>query len=483
MKRRTANTFAVILCLAGTARAQVAPNGPGIGNPYGTQYQARQQAIPVAPRNDSRPANWPGGPGSAEAPAAAQAFSPEEFDGVWRKNPLPEKFIGTEVIARVGTEVILASDVLTNVEETVQRAIASGQLPESRAKELRYHLMRQALSQLIDTKMLLIEARREIPKENMVKIEAKVKEIYDKEQIPKLIDGKRIKSRAELIQLMKQAGTNIQDQQRKFLESSLAAQYANKKFGDDKEITHQRMLAYYQEHSQDYDIDPRARWEHVMVRFSNYPSKADAYAKIAGWGNEIISGVPLADVARKHSDDLTSEIGRPARLDDTRIPCFRYARSGNFHTAGGTTKPAVGGRTRIPHRPRFRARREVKSSIWRSSSGDQEENQRGKRRRSASRVYCGASQGDADLDHLRRSARSRRQTCQRSIAAPENRSAFAAVSANHVTRWQSPAEVREGSFYFFQKDMKNSTSTVEISRRPKSMTMLRTILAKYGSAA
>jgi parvulin-like peptidyl-prolyl isomerase len=169
--------------------------------------------------------------------------------------------------------------------------------------------MMQALAPPIDTKLLLIEARREIPKDNMAKIEEKVKEIYDTEQIPKLIDGKKIKSRAELIQIMKQAGTSIADQQRKFLESSLAAQYANKKFGDDKEISHERMLKYYQDHIQEYEIEPRARWEHVMVRYTNYPSKADAYAKIAGWGNEILNGVPLADIARKHSDDLSSEDG------------------------------------------------------------------------------------------------------------------------------------------------------------------------------
>jgi hypothetical protein len=308
VKRQTAIISAILyVSTLGAVYAQSALSGPGAGMPYSPNYQP---SAPIAPRADTRPPNWVGGPGSD--PTTLQSnptLTPEELGGVWRKNPLPEKFMGTEVIARIGTEVVLAGDVMTNVEDMVQRAVASGQLPESRAKEMRYHLMLQALTPLIDTKLLLIEARREIPKDNMAKIETKVKEIYEKEQLPRLIDGKKIKSRAELIQIMKQAGTSIEDQQRKFLESSLAAQFANKKFGDDKEISHERMLAFYHQHIKEYEIEPRARWEHVMVRFANYPSKADAYAKIAGWGNEIISGVPLADVARKHSDDLSSEEG------------------------------------------------------------------------------------------------------------------------------------------------------------------------------
>jgi hypothetical protein len=170
-------------------------------------------------------------------------------------------------------------------------------------------LMRQRLENLIDTKMLLIEARREIPKENMPKIEKKVKEIYDQEQIPKLIDGKKIKSRTELFKAMRDAGTSLEEQQRQFLERSLAAQYVHKKIGDEKEITHEDMLAYYREHLTDYETAPRARWEHVAASLANYPSKADAYAKIAGWGNEIFQGAPLTDIARKHSDDFSSENG------------------------------------------------------------------------------------------------------------------------------------------------------------------------------
>ena len=309
MKRITALTAAITLTVVGLARSQ-APNVQPAGSPYQLPYPPKQPSQPVAPQATTRPESWPGGPVPAVPIAAAPPqLTPEQAASPWLKSKLPEKFTGTEIIARVGTEVILASEALPRVEETVQKAIASRQFPESRASELRYHLMQQNLQQLISIKLLLIEAKREIPKENLEKIRKKVNEFFDKEYLPKMIDGTKIKSRAELIAMLREGGTSIEEQQQQFFESSLAKEVARKHVGEDKEITHEEMLSYYREHLKDYETQPRTRWEHLMVKFANYPAKADAWGKIAGWGNEIQSGVPFADVAKRHSDDPSNAEG------------------------------------------------------------------------------------------------------------------------------------------------------------------------------
>jgi hypothetical protein len=292
-----------VIC-AGRALAQP-PSAP-------LPYPPRAASVPQAPPTVSTPSSWPNAAKASDSPFRAEwILSDEDLLAPWLKpkGGVPDKFDGTEVVARVGTEVILATDINMGVEETVARALKAGKIPPSQETELRHYLMRQRLEQLIDTKVLLIEARREIPKENMPKIEQKVREIFDKEHLPKMIDGEKIKSRAELFKAMKQAGTSLEEQRRLFLERSLAAQYVNKKADDDKEITHEDMLRYYHEHQSDYETDPRAKWEHLMVRFSNYKTKEEAWAKVAEWGNLVFRGTPLADVARQHSDDLSSENG------------------------------------------------------------------------------------------------------------------------------------------------------------------------------
>lgn len=307
MKQFTPLIFVVGLAACVAARAQTGIEGPAVSGPTNLPYPPRQPAVPVGPQADSRPAGWPGG----VARVQPRQLSEEEALSPWLKpsGGIPDQFDGTEVVARIGPEVVLASELLPGVEETIARAIKAGQVQESQETALRHHLMRQRLQSILENKMLLIEARREIPKENMDKIRKKIKEIYDREQIPKLIDGTKYKSRADLIKAMHDAGTSLEDQEQQFFERSLTAQYVHKKFGEEKDPTHEEMLAYYREHLKDYETPPRARWEHIMVNAANYAGKPEAYGKIAEWGNEVFRGVPFSEVAKRHSDDFSSEDG------------------------------------------------------------------------------------------------------------------------------------------------------------------------------
>ena len=46
-----------------------------------------------------------------------------------------------------------------------------------------------------------------------------------------------------------------------------------------------------------------------MARFDKFPNKAAAYQAIADWGNQILNGAPLANVAKDHSQDLSAVDG------------------------------------------------------------------------------------------------------------------------------------------------------------------------------
>jgi parvulin-like peptidyl-prolyl isomerase len=314
MQRYGYLTVISAIALGTPTYAQQPPLAPPVVGGAGTPYRPNNSSAPLAPTSPVRPEGWPGAGPAVQTPreTSLPVTTDEDLMSMWLKpkDGLPDQFSGTEVVARVGSEVVLASDVMSGVEEMIQQAIAAGQLSTADAPKARHQLMRQRLQQLMDTKMLLVEARRNIPKENMPKIEKRVKEMYDREQIPKMIDGTKIKSRAELLEAMRKAGTSLEDQQRQFLERSLAAQWVHQQTEEkEKEITHDEMLAYYREHVTDFETSPRARWEHLMVRIANYRSREEAYAKLAEWGNQIWQGAPWAEVAKQHSDDLSSEHG------------------------------------------------------------------------------------------------------------------------------------------------------------------------------
>src|SRR6188472_3269993 len=113
-------------------------------------YQTRQPSTPQAPQSSQRPANWPGRP-MAAVPAPKDPAAVEQDSPLWLMpaGGIPEKFTGTEVVARIGSEVVLASELLAGVEETIQRALEAGQLSQAQVPMARHHLMYQRLQQLI----------------------------------------------------------------------------------------------------------------------------------------------------------------------------------------------------------------------------------------------------------------------------------------------------------------------------------------------
>ncbi len=78
----------------------------------------------------------------------------------------PDKMVfdGTELIARVGSDVILAADVLYEVNKMMERFLAQNvgkEVPPEMIAQGRIIFMKQNLKRLIETKLLFIEANQE----------------------------------------------------------------------------------------------------------------------------------------------------------------------------------------------------------------------------------------------------------------------------------------------------------------------------------
>ncbi len=225
-------------------------------------------------------------------------------------------FDGTEIIVRTGGEVILAGDLLASINEGLEARvknsgrsladIAPDELDAARVAE-----MKRQLPRAIESKLLFIEARRKIPKDNLPKVEEHANQIFEKEELKRMMDNYKIKTRGELDARLHQYGTSIDAQRRAFFERGVGMQFLHQQTsgGEEKEVSHDEMLEYYRTHIADYETAPRARWEQILIRMDKHEAKEDAYRKIAECGNEILRGVPFADVAKEHSHDSTSVEG------------------------------------------------------------------------------------------------------------------------------------------------------------------------------
>ncbi len=313
--------WASIGALDGPVRAQgpAAPADAYAPNVYGRNPQARPYGpaagAPLAPTTPTRPESWPGGRGESPrvanlprretpAPSPSPAFPPLVISS-------GQTIELATILARVGPEVVQGVEVLPAIDEYLAQVVAEANPPPSKEEinKARERFVRQNLTQVVKTKLLVAEAKRNIAAENLPKLEERITEMFNKEQLKKLLDGAKVNSRAELDAKLRKYGSSIEAQKRVFYERNISSYWLHQQVKDEEEISHEEMLAYYRDHLAEYESPAQAKWEHLLVKIDSPSTKAEAYAKLAALGNQVLSGRPLADIAKTESDDASGSDG------------------------------------------------------------------------------------------------------------------------------------------------------------------------------
>lgn len=214
------------------------------------------------------------------------------------------------VIARVGPEVVLESDLITpSVAEWLEK-VTPGLKPEQ-VRELKMQVYRHLLTQHVESLIVYVDACRTIPEEAIPEIEAKVNQAFDAEQLPKLMESSNVANSLEYEQLLRSRGQSLDRLRKAFFERAIAQQWLQQAIeaGAGGEIPHAELIAYYQEHLEDYEYPARAKFEELCVRFGSSRSRDEAWGKLAAMGNRVLSGEAFAEVAKQDSEGPTASQG------------------------------------------------------------------------------------------------------------------------------------------------------------------------------
>lgn len=212
-----------------------------------------------------------------------------------------------QVMAWVGNQPIFASEIMGKVDQLMEEH--RKEIPPDRWHEQRVVLAQQALKATVENKLVLVDALRKIPAAGQVEIQKKVDEQFEEDQVKKLMTSMKVESRADLEKKLLADGSSLEQQRRTFFERSLSYQWARSAAKVEGEVSHNDMVAYYEDHLKDYERPARARWEQLSVNFDQYPDKQAAYAALAKMGNDVLNGVPWAEVARAASQGSTAREG------------------------------------------------------------------------------------------------------------------------------------------------------------------------------
>ena len=214
---------------------------------------------------------------------------------------------GAKVVARVGGEVILAGEVLASINSYLFRTKQDRNSPEVAAQI--DELMKMRTMQLVETRIIVAEAKRKIPEEGFKNAMQKFDEEFYNSVVPQMLKERKLGSTQELDALLRKEGTTLEREKRSFADQVLQNSWMAQSVKIEQEVTHEDMLRYYHEHAKEYEFEAKARWEQISIRFDRFPSKAEAYAAIAAAGNQVLDGKPLTEVAKQVSHGSTAEEG------------------------------------------------------------------------------------------------------------------------------------------------------------------------------
>ena len=235
----------------------------------------------------------------------------QQFQPDFNRQPPPapqrELFPDAQVIALVVDEPILAGDLMGDINQML--APYKDKATPEQLDEQRRLLMQRLLPQQIQTKMLYQEMLANVPPEAIPQIREKLNSEFDTKQLPNLMERAKVNSPAELDAKLRGFGTSLEKQRRQFIEQVLARENVRQNVQAEPDVSHDEMLRYYQENAADYDRPLRVRWEELAVKFSEFPSKAEAYRAIAELGNRVLRGAAFSRVAREQSQGFTADNG------------------------------------------------------------------------------------------------------------------------------------------------------------------------------
>ena len=289
---------------------------------------------PHRPGVAARPDGWPtvqaqyAEPQSGGAPLFAPPGSPTEpFSNPAPSTALPTQppaeipnltpFEPGQTIARVGSEIILASEIpgIAKLAEIAEEYKNNPRIPAAQREAAYQQLaaqwerVREALDSMVETKLLVSDFRRTAPAEGYAKYRESLSKKFDEDEIPEMLKKRKLSTRAELEAQLRQGGTSLEDVRRSYIEQTLAGGWIYENIKDRKEVTHQQTVTYYQQHAEDFEIRGKARWQQLTARKSQFGSDAEAVAAVAAMGNEVLRGRPFAEVAKASSQGPTANSG------------------------------------------------------------------------------------------------------------------------------------------------------------------------------
>jgi hypothetical protein len=232
---------------------------------------------------------------------------------------------GTEMVARVGTHVILMGDILPKLRRAALRLVNERlkQLPEEeRAQTPREEIERfinmfveQHYSEILDEQILFTlvfsdyERHQDRASRNM--LNDRMGEEFDRNEVPEMMKEFGAANIAALrTYLEEHLGSSLEKERRFWIREQIVRQWIGMSVQRATgECTYDEMTDFYQKNLAMFTSTPKARWQEMVVLLSRHNTEQEALRKISWMGNQVAQGAPFEEIAKANSDGFTASNG------------------------------------------------------------------------------------------------------------------------------------------------------------------------------
>jgi hypothetical protein len=226
---------------------------------------------------------------------------------------------GSHVLARIDGQVVLACEVLWEVNKLIETQPQP--IPPDQLEAARKFLLQRQLAMSLDRKLLYADFLRNsgIPPQNLANLDESLRKPFEEQELPRLMELLGVKNEADLQRELLRLGSSLADARQTFQERAVATSWLQSKVKIDEKISPDEMLEYYRAHLAEYEFPAQARWEELMVRRDRFGDPARAYAELANMANEVwrwaeaqpggLKGPAFAEMAKARSDGFTAQEG------------------------------------------------------------------------------------------------------------------------------------------------------------------------------
>ena len=226
----------------------------------------------------------------------------------------PQELEGNRVVASVNGAPIFEAEILERYAEQIAKM--REQIPPEQLRKQTDQIIERDLRAHVERKLLSEATRKSLKKDQQKQLDGFVKKQLQ-EQLEEMKKSMGVTSTAELDRELQKRGTSLAMIEYQFRNRTLAQQYLAGKVKNHPKLSRQDLIAYYQQHLKDYEINRRVKWQQILI------SRADeqqARAKLRILSDGLKQNPPrdFGEMAVELSDGPTAENQGDLRLDERR---------------------------------------------------------------------------------------------------------------------------------------------------------------------